>query len=132
VVVGLLGATSLLVLAGTSQETDPVDTSRPSAIEAIFPEIGAVIRPQETVGIDLRDDLRGVIIVDGTRIPEDQYTGDENLGVVRYRPGPDQEFRAFEPGIHEIVVEYWPRTLSEDDARRQGDVDSYGWRFVVG
>lgn len=130
--VGLLAAVSLAIAGAASQDTDPPTASLPSAIERLYPEPGSVIRPQETVGVDLRDDRQAVLIIDGNRIPEDQYTGDRNLGVFRYRPGEGKEFREFEPGHHEIRIEHWPATMTEDDARSRGEVRAYGWRFAVG
>lgn len=129
---GLLVAASLAILGATSQDTSAPVAELPGAIERLYPEPGAVIRPQETVGVDLRDGLQAVIVIDGNRIPEDQYIGDRNLGVYQYRPGEGQEFREFEPGHHEITIEHWPATMLEDDARRRGEVGVYSWRFVVG
>ena len=128
---GLLLASTLAILAGTSTDTSQTTSNRPPAIEAQFPEAGAVIRAQETVGVDLSDDMTGVIVIDGNRMPEDQYSGDPNLGLIQFRPGVDQEFREFEPGEHEVRIEYWPADLTEDQARAQRKVATHAWRFKV-
>ena len=130
--VGLLLAASLLILAGASTETSPATGARPSVVQAVYPQENAVIRGQETVGVDVRDDYTAIIIVDGNRIPEDQYSGDPNLGIVQWRPGADREFDEFDEGTHTIEVEYWPAELSEEEARAQRKTGVYGWRFRVG
>lgn len=128
---GLLLASTLTILAGAATDTAPTTANRPAAIEAQYPEPGAVIRAQETVGVDLRDDLTGVIVIDGNRMPEDQYSGDPNLGLIQFRPGTGQEFREFEPGDHEVRIEYWPADLTEEQARAQRKVAAHAWRFKV-
>jgi len=129
--VGVALAATLVVVAGTATDTSQGGNTRPTAIEVLLPEEGAVIRAQESVGVDLRDDLRGALIVDGNRIPEDQYTTNPGLGIYEFRPGPNQEFREFEPGTHEMQVEFWPVELTEEQAREQNKVGAFAWTFKV-
>lgn len=133
VVGGLLLAANLLVLGARSQDTDPTQPAEPAEIETLIPAVASVIREQEEVGADLRDDLTGVLVIDGeTEIPEDQYRRSPDLGIVTFRPGPDRELRAFEPGSHQVTVVWWPRTRSRAEAQEAGETGAYTWEFKVG
>jgi len=131
VVLGLLVAANLLVVAGLSQRTGHSSPGQPAAVEQLDPPAGSVIRPQATVGVDLRDDLTGVLLLDqprpGTEIPEDQLQRVPGLGIVQFRPGPGKVVRELAPGHHELTVLYWARTES-----RPARPASYSWSFEVG
>lgn len=132
----LLGV-NLAILGGATQSNDDGTAALPSAIERLVPEPGAVIRPQDDVGIDLRDDLQGQLTIDppndqAVTISPEQYTGDPNLGLFTFRPAPDREFREFAPGQHVVIAEFWPRTMSYTQALEQNRLDSFSWSFRVG
>jgi hypothetical protein len=134
-VVGVLVlAANLLVVAALSQDTDDPVAQQPTEIERLFPSPGAVIRPQDTIGVDLRDDLQAQLYLDGPdttsaiALPVDQYVGDPNQGLVQFRPGPGREVRELEPGAYTLRVDYWPRGESIADA----ELGSFSWRFLVG
>lgn len=129
---GLIVAANLALVAGFAQRNEGNAPNLPVSIEALIPEPGTVMRPQEPVGADLRDDLQGVLTIDRLRIPEDQYRGDPGLGLVAFRPGPGQEFTQLEPGAHSATITYWPRTKTFREARRAGEVGGYTWEFKVG
>ncbi|HEX5614184.1 MAG TPA: hypothetical protein VFZ83_03420 [Acidimicrobiia bacterium] len=133
----LLVGVNLAVLAGTEQSNDDGGAELPSAIERLLPEPGAVIRPQDDVGVDLRDDLQGQLTIDPpddqpVTISPEQYGGDPNLGLYTYRPAPDSEFREFAPGDHVVIAEFWPRTLTYTAALEADRLGSYSWSFRVG
>ena len=88
----------------------------------MFPAEDSVVRPQETVGFDLRDDLVGVLLLDGVRIPEDQYEGDRAVGQVFWRPGEGKEFRELPEGRHRATAEYWAATKTEEEATAANEV----------
>lgn len=131
VIAGVGLATQLMIVAGTNQDNDPKPPDAPAAIEELVPPPGTVIRPQESIAVDLRDDLVGVLSVDGRdEIPEDQYDRVESLGRVEFRPGQGKDIETFEPGAHNATVTWWPRTLE-----READgtpLASYTWSFKVG
>ena len=127
---GFLLAANLLVLAGLSVDSDPT-TGLPPTITRLVPERGAVIRPQEDIGVDLRDDFTGVLRIDGgTELPEDQYQRVPELGIVLFRPVANREVVELEPGAHQVSVLYWKRT----DERENPDTRlfRYSWNFTVG
>jgi hypothetical protein len=125
VVVALLAVLNLGYFLSREQDSsEPSTDELPSAIEQVDPAPGSQADRRIAVTADLRDDLTGVLVIDGLRIPEDQLEFNDPLGVITYRPGPDQEFPSFEAGEHTIQVLYWKQTEDEPP-----DPDAYGWRF---
>ncbi len=123
VVVGLLIAANLLIFAGFKTEQGDDREPLPAAIESVQPIQDGIASSSSSIVVDLRDDTTGVIILDGTEIPEDQLRRTEDLGLVEFRPGEDREFTRFEPGDHEVTVLYWPRTGTRPEA------ESFRWEF---
>jgi len=113
----------LLNKADTSREQT---TGLPATIVSIQPRPGELIRPQDTIGAQLRGDLTGTLVLDGQEIPVGQL---ERLGVgeVAFRPGPGKDLSQFPPGTHSVTVEYWvaakPRPIHPA---------SFSWTFRVG
>jgi hypothetical protein len=108
------------------------DTSRegrtfPNTIDTVIPLPGEITRVRDTVTADLRDDLTGVLVIDGTEVPEDQLERVVPLGQVSFRPGPDRDLSRFAPGDHTITVLYWSQKT--DRPARPG---SYSWSFRAG
>jgi hypothetical protein len=118
---------NLVVIALAESDTSPGGRTLPSAIDSLTPPPGELIRPQDTIGADLRDDLTGVLVLDGAEIPEDQLERVVPLAQVTFRPGPDKDLESFSPGEHTLVVRYWPQ-----GKRRPAHPASYSWRFRVG
>lgn len=126
VVAGLVLVANLVVLAILSADTNPSKQNQPSAVESVLPDSGSLIRPQEDVGADLRDDYTGVLLIDRQEVPLDQLTVVEPLGQVSFRPGPGKEITAFRPGTHTATVIYWPQEKSRKES------SSFSWTFKVG
>jgi hypothetical protein len=125
VAIALIAVLNLVViLLMESDTTAPGTEALPGVVESITPESGEITGLVDDVSVDLRDDLTGVLVIDGVEIPEDQLSRIEELGVVTFRPGPDQEFRRFRAGENTVVVRYWP--LGEE---RPDQPASYSWRF---
>lgn len=125
---GLLLLANLVVYLLVTTNTNPVGTENlPSAVEQLLPDRGALIRPQEDVGVDLADDYTGVLLVDGVEIPEDQLQRVVPLGQVSFRPGVGKQFERWTPGDHTAVVVYWLQTET-----REHSSSRYSWRFKVG
>jgi len=125
VAIALIAVLNLgVVLVMESDTTAPGSEALPGVVESITPESGEITGLVDDVSVDLRDDLTGVLVIDGVEIPEDQLSRVEELGVVTFRPGPDQEFRRFRAGENTVVVRYWPRGEPRPDQPA-----SYSWRF---
>lgn len=130
VVVGLLVVVNLLIFAGRETQQGDEREPLPAAIESIEPIEEGIVSSNGSIRVDLRDDTTGVILLDGTEIPEDQLDRTPDLGIVEYRPqedpDTDAEMTRFEPGRHRATVLYWPRTGTRADA------ESFSWDFRVG
>lgn len=107
---------------GTKSQTGQV----PSEIERYSPIPGSVVRPQETVEVDLRNGLVGDLVIDGVVIPVDQTEQVPELGTIAFRPGPGKEITQFGAGQHQVTVR-WRALLAAPD-----QVDGeYTWAFGV-
>jgi hypothetical protein len=132
---GVLLAVNLLIFAGHTggQGQENLGPPLPAEIESLVPVPGAVIRPQEDVGADLKDTYTGVLYIDGHRLPEDQTKIVPALGQVSFRPGPEKDIRVLSPGHHSATIIYWPQDKEgEDAARNAGVLKSYTWQFTAG
>src|SRR5438552_13844309 len=93
---------------------------------------GDLVTGVQTCALPISD-FTGQISIDGRVIPQDQITGDPNLGQVLFDPGPGKDIREFSKGGHTAVIEWWPRTISTaEEARAKGQFRSYTWSFNVG
>ena len=115
-----------IVLLDTS---DTSETGRvlPSTVESVFPEPGSLARLQDTIVVDLRDDLTGVLVIDRAEVPEDQTERVVPLAQVRFRPGKDRDLTRFEPGDHAVTILYW-----KQGKPRPTQPGSYSWSFRAG
>ena len=107
-------------------------TAAPMRSTWCFPPRTRSMRPQETVGFDLRDDLVGVLVIDGVRIPEDQYEGDRASGRCSGGRARARSSRELPEGRHKAVAQYWDATKTEEEANAANEVFDYPWNFTVG
>jgi len=118
---------NLAVFGLDSTDTSPEGRTLPSTLDSVTPSPGELVRLQDTIGADLRDDLTGVLLLDGVEIPEDQLERVVPLAVVTFRPGEDKDLESFEAGEHTLTVLYW-----EQGKERPARPDSYSWSFRAG
>ncbi len=125
----LLGVASLTAVLLSSTDTSRVsETSstpvrRGAEVERVNPEDGEIL--QDAITADLRDDLTGVLVIDGVEVPEDQTDRVEPLGQISFRPGPGKDIERFEPSnVHEVTVLYWAQ--GKNRPARPG---SFSWTF---
>jgi hypothetical protein len=111
----------------SQSDTSPEGRTLPSTIDAVSPGPGELARLQDTITADLRDDLTGVLLLDGQEVPEDQLERIVPLAEVSFRPGPDQDLEKFEPGVHNVAVYYWPQ-----GKERPANPGVYSWSFRAG
>jgi hypothetical protein len=126
VVVALVVVANLgFVLLHNSDTSPGGGNPLPVTIESISPERGQLTSLIDTITVDLRNDLTGVLVVDGVEIPEDELQRVKELGEISFRPGPDKIITRFRPGNNEVVVKYWSQKLTN----RPANPPSYGWSF---
>jgi hypothetical protein len=111
---------------------DGADTQRegrgfPTGVESVSPRPGEIIRPQDGISADLDNTLTGVLQINGAEVPEDQTLRTVNLGIVEFRPGPDQDVTVFDPGDYTATVLFWPQGKD-----RPANPAAYSWSFRVG
>lgn len=133
-VVLTLGTVLTLVIWGLSQAETDTGIARdapaaPSAVETLIPGPGELAGRQDTIAVDLRDDLTGVMVVQppngpAFEVPEDQMDRIVPLGQFSWRPGTDQELERFEAGNYTVTVLYWPQAKE-----RPATPSGYSWTF---
>lgn len=123
-VVGALGA---IVLSGLMVTTGGEDRARCSGVEFLFPERGSNVLRQSEIGADLDPGRTGVLLIDGTEIPEDQLRRNEPLNQVFFSPAEGKEIEQLAPGAHTAAVVHWSPVESETRA----DADTCVWSFEV-
>ena len=114
-----------VILLSTADTTQGGRRALPNDVESIAPERGELTGLVDTVSVDLRDDMTGVLVIDGVEIPEDQLERVVGLQVVSFRPGPGQEIPRFRAGDNTVVVEYWRGRLQD----RPANPYTFGWTF---
>lgn len=136
VVVAVGVVITLLIWAGMSADTETGPTrdvaTLPSAVQSVSPGPGELARLQDTILVDLRDDLMGVLVIDAPdrapfEVPEDQTERVLALGQLSFRTGPGQELTKFETGTYRLTVLYWPQAKA-----RPEQPTGYTWDFRAG
>ncbi len=132
VVVVLVAVANLGVVLFHEADTSRTGQTYPNAIDSLSPAPGDIISPLDTITVDLRDDLTGVLLLGRgdealQEVPEDQTDRVIPLGQLSFRPGPGKDITRFAPGSYNAVVYYWPQ--GKDRPAHPG---SYPWSFRVG
>jgi hypothetical protein len=129
---GLTLVALLFAFAVSSADTEDRRARLPGQVESISPQPGAIVPPQEPIVVDLRDDLTADLQLCGpsqqegacTALPADQVEFLPALGQLTYRPGPDQEVEAYDPGPNRVIVSF----RSQADPAKDNGV--YSWTFT--
>jgi hypothetical protein len=128
VAVAVLVVLNLGVILLNESDTTPGGTEAlPADIQSISPGEGQLAGPRDTVSVDLADQYSGVLVIDGTEIPEDQVERVVSLQTISFRPGPGKVFSKFGAGDNTVVVQYWSGRLQD----RPDKPFSFSWRFRV-
>ncbi len=128
VAVGIIAVLNLGALLLNKSDTSVATKTGtlPTTILSLQPTPGGIIRPQDTITVELQTDLTGTLVLDGQEIPTNQLERVPELGEVSYRPGPGKGLEQFAPGTHSVVVEYWLQTKP-----RPIHPSTYSWTFRV-
>jgi hypothetical protein len=123
----VVAAFGLIFYAGTLGSGPAEVRSTDDAVERVIPADGSPVAVRQAeIGIDLAPGWTGVLIIDGTEIPEDQLRRVEAENQVFFQPGAGKVFEALPEGSHVVTAEFW-RTASETRA----DARSLTWQFRV-
>jgi hypothetical protein len=138
--VTLLIAINFLILAGRNHPDQK--TALPEHVQQVIPGPQEVIRPQDSVGAQLDSGFQGQLSINGAVVPDDQITGDPNLGIVTFHPGCDGShgnvpanqcgMKTLPIGTINLRIDYWPQGQSIETARQKNTLMTYAWQAKVG
>jgi hypothetical protein len=123
----VLAAFGAIFYAGTLGSGPAEVRATDDAVERVIPADGSPVAVRQAeIGIDLAPGWTGVLLIDGTEVPEDQLRRVEAENQVFFQPGEGKVFEALSEGGHVVTAEFW-RTASETRA----DSRSLTWQFRV-
>jgi hypothetical protein len=129
VVAGLLVVVNLVIFLGVSSDTsDQGQQGISKDVLRISPGRGSIVNPLDDVEVRLRSGLTGVLVLNGTRLPEDQLVIDTATSTITFRPGPGKEIDRLPAGANNLAVLYWRQTEAEPPPGERGN---FGWSFRV-
>ncbi len=127
IVVGILIVIgNLLIYLGHSAVTGSNPQKLPAEVHDVLPAPSSLVRPLETVSVQLDPRYTGILQIDGKEIPLDQLNVVPGQGSVSFRPGKNKDIEEFTPGTHAVTVVYWKEIESRNKSH------SYTWSFRVG
>jgi hypothetical protein len=137
----IAGGLVLIVLAFSTAVTgDKAVGITDSAVEAVYPQPGALVLRQSEIRADLAPGYRGVLIVDGQEIPTFDLVAtdgtassgatfdavfDPAQNTVSFTPRSGATIEVLSPGRHTATAVFWKLDESRDSAR------SMTWNFSV-
>jgi hypothetical protein len=104
---------------------DPNDEAVGEIVEQLFPARDAEALQQVQVGVDLGGRFTGVLVVDGTEVPESQLVRQPALNQVFFAPGEGQVVEEWEPGRNCVRAIVWPIIEGRAESR------TIDWCFEV-
>jgi hypothetical protein len=130
VVGGLALVVSLFILLGYNSDTSDQGRQELSAdVRQVRPAPGSIANPLDDIEVRLRSGLTGVLVLNGTRLPEDQLVIDNATSTITFRPADGKEVDRLAAGRNDVAVLFWNQTEPEPPPGERGD---FGWSFQVG
>jgi hypothetical protein len=128
VVSGIALVVSLFIVLGYNSDTSDQGRQGVSAdVRQVRPAPGSIAAPQADIEVSLRSGLTGVLVLNGTRLPEDQLVIDTATSTITFRPAEGKEVERLAAGRNDLAVLYWSQTEAEPPRP-----ESFGWSFQVG
>jgi hypothetical protein len=130
VIGGLALVVSLFIALGYNSDTsDQGRQELSSDVRQVRPAPGSIANPLDDIEVRLRSGLTGVLVLNGTRLPEDQLVIDTATSTITFRPVEGSEVSRLAAGRNDVSVLYWRQTEPEPPP---GERESFGWSFQVG
>lgn len=99
-------------------------TSLPDQVESLFPAPNDSVIRQTAIEVDMEAGYEITLFVDGIRIAESELTRQVGTAFYTWRPAPGRFIEEWEPGEHEVRIE-WERPTGLPDP------GSFTWTFRV-
>jgi hypothetical protein len=134
IVAGTLFAIAVLVaisIGSADTSSLKTDQAQPREVQGFSPQQNAIVPPNSSISVDLRDDLIGEFTVcaptpqDCTPIPLDQTDVITGLGQVTFNPTESTDITALPEGPVNVRVDYHLQGSTAADA------GSFTWSFTV-
>ena len=134
IVAGTLFAIVVLIAISIgSADTSSLQTDQPQPkeVQGFSPQQSAIVGPDTTIAVDLRDNLIGELTVCAptpqtcTPIPLDQTTVVLSTGTITFKPTDDTDITEFPTGPINVRVDYHLQGSTAADA------GSFTWSFTV-
>ncbi|MBA2608212.1 MAG: hypothetical protein H0U92_04705 [Actinobacteria bacterium] len=123
----LLAIAAAILYVGVTSAADPEPTEVPDPrITSVQPAPDELALRQDRIFAQLANDYTGVLIVDGTEIPDDQIDRSEGLNTVAFTPGKGTETGRLDAGERCATVVFW-----SVNSTREAGADSYKWCWQV-
>lgn len=135
--VAIIGAGLFVVVALIAGAIGSADTSnlltsqrQPEQVQGFSPQQGAIVPPNTSITVDLRDDLTADLSVCGpnpqdcTPIPVDQVQFIPGLGQLTFKPGDATDLASYPAGPVTVHVDYHLQGAGTSDA------GTFTWSFV--
>jgi len=120
-------AFALAYVTAKDGSDDPVlEAGNADYVETLLPERNAQVPQQSSVGIDLVADWTGILVLNGTEIPEDELQITPELGLIQYTPAKGKAVEELRAGTNSITAVVWPRSESRETASQ-----NVTWTFEV-
>jgi hypothetical protein len=117
VVLGCIGLLIVAVQRADTGEPDVPQVGESEAIEFLVPEAETEVLRQSSIAADLAAGWTGILVVNGTEIPEDELRREAGQNVVEFQPGPERVIEQLPPGRNCARVIAWRVNESRDNAQ---------------
>lgn len=123
----LLAIAAAVMYVGLTSAADPKPREVPDRrVTTVKPAPDELALRQDRIFVQLAAGYTGVLVVDGSEIPEDQIDHSEGLNTVAFTPGKGVEGGVLEAGKRCATVVFWALTST-----REAGSDSYQWCWQV-
>lgn len=122
--VALGAALAALVVLVIALDTDGDPAGLPAPLQSVWPPPNDVVVRQTGIEVTLPVGYELSITVDGVRIPPDEITVLDGVGLHRWQPAPGRIIEQWGPGDHTVEIE-WDRVAGRPDP------GGFRWTFRV-
>jgi hypothetical protein len=124
----LVVAAAGFFFAGTQRRAETPVSVRDRAVERLIPADGSPVAVRQApIGIDLTPGYRGILIINGLEIPEDELDRNDPLSQVMFQPGAGKSIEELPPGPVTVTAVIW----NPIDGETRDEGRTVRWSFRV-